>query len=203
MRQWRLAENGDGTLLAATVGALAGTLGLRDEGTGCHCDRVTELACRIGSRLGLSPRVLRDVRHAGRLHDIGKVGVPDSVLLKPGSLSPEEWKLMQGHCSWGADLVQRIPGLERVARIVRHHHERFDGSGYPDGLLEHEIPVESRILCVADAYVAMSENRPYRARLDDEQVLRELKGGCGAQFDPAVVEALRMELEARELVPSA
>jgi HD-GYP domain-containing protein (c-di-GMP phosphodiesterase class II) len=107
---------------------------------------------------------------------------------------------MQGHCSWGAGLVERIPGLERVARIVRHHHERFDGSGYPDGLLEGAIPLESRILGVADAYVAMSEARPYRGQLPAEQVTRELEQGSGTQFDPEVVEALRLELGSNELV---
>jgi putative nucleotidyltransferase with HDIG domain len=203
MRHWRFAQNGNGDLLAATVEALAGTLGLRDEGTGNHCDRVTDLACRIGERLGVPANVLSDLRHAGRLHDIGKVGVPDAVLLKPGSLEPEEWKVMQGHCSWGANLVQRIPGLERVAHIVRHHHEHFDGSGYPDGLAEDEIPLESRILGVADAYIAMSENRPYRGRLTNGEVAHELALGVATQFDPEVVDALWVELELEQLVPSA
>ena len=203
MGQWRFSQNGNGALLSATVEALAGTLGLRDEGTGSHSDRVTELACRIGRRLGLSDRALADLTHAARLHDIGKVGVPDAVLLKPDSLSSEEWKVMQGHCSWGANLLQRIPGLERVARIVRHHHERIDGSGYPDGLADDEIPIESRILGVADAFAAMSENRPYRPRLAVEEVATELSRGAGTQFDPEVVEVLRLELEASALVPSA
>jgi HD-GYP domain-containing protein (c-di-GMP phosphodiesterase class II) len=202
MRQWRFSQNGDGALLTATVDALAGTLGLRDRGTGSHCDHVTALACRIGRRLGLPPQALADLQNAARLHDIGKVGVPDSVLRKPAALSPDEWKLMQGHCSWGANLVERIPGLERVARIVRHHHERFDGSGYPEELFGDEIPIESRILGVADAYVAMSENRPYRPRLAEQELVRELEGGCGTQFDPEVVGALRLELDASELVPT-
>src|SRR5436190_23759335 len=105
MRQWRLGQNGHSALLSATVEALAGTLGLRDEGTGSHSDRVTDLACRIGARLDLPPHALSDLRHAGRLHDIGKGGVPDAVLLKPGTLDPGEWRVMQGHCSWGANLV--------------------------------------------------------------------------------------------------
>jgi HD-GYP domain-containing protein (c-di-GMP phosphodiesterase class II) len=203
MRGWRLAQNGDGTILAATVEALAGTLGLRDECTGSHSDRVTELACKIGRLLGLSDKALADLRHAGRLHDIGKVGVPDAVLLKPSALSPDEWTVMQGHCAWGADLIERIPGLERVARIVRHHHERFDGRGYPDGLVDDDIPLESRILGVADAFVAMSEARPYRKKLAAEDVARELEEGSGRQFDPVVVDALLMELESTELVLDA
>jgi HD-GYP domain-containing protein (c-di-GMP phosphodiesterase class II) len=202
MRQWRLAQQRNGPLLSATVEALAGTLGLRDEGTGSHSDRVTELACRLGQRLELPGQLLTDLRHAGRLHDIGKVGIPDAVLLKPAALNADEWKVMQGHCSWGANLVERIPGLERVGRIVRHHHERFDGRGYPDGLSGDEIPAGSRILGVADAYVAMSEDRPYRDRLADEEVHRELARGAGTQFDPEVVEALRVELELGQVVPS-
>ena len=113
---------------------LAGTLGLRDGHTGEHSDRVVELAQRIGERLGLGRRELRDLGYAARLHDIGKVGVPDAVLHKPGPLMDAERELIKGHSVWGADLVGRIPGLEDVARIVRHHHERYDGEGYPDRL---------------------------------------------------------------------
>ncbi|MFN2616334.1 MAG: HD-GYP domain-containing protein [Thermoleophilaceae bacterium] len=203
MPQQRLVQNGNGTLLAATVEALAGTLGLRDEGTGSHCDRVTELASRLGRRLGLSDAALDNLVNAARVHDIGKVGVPDSVLRKPDSLLPAEWKLMTGHCAWGAELLGRIPGLERVGLIVRHHHERFNGSGYPDGLAGEDIPLESRLLAVADAYVAMTEARPYRPRLAQDQVAGELARGSGSKFDPALVDALWLELESRELVPSA
>jgi HD-GYP domain-containing protein (c-di-GMP phosphodiesterase class II) len=203
MLQRGVVQDGNGSLLAATVEALAGTLGLRDGGTGSHCDRVAELASRLGRRLELPADALDDLVSAARVHDIGKVGVPDAVLRKPASLLPSEWKLMTGHCAWGAELLGRIPGLERVGLIVRHHHERFDGSGYPDGLAGHEIPLESRILGVADAYVAMSETRPYRPRLADDELTHELSEGCGSQFDPAVVEALLLELEDHQLAHSA
>jgi HD-GYP domain-containing protein (c-di-GMP phosphodiesterase class II) len=187
----RIAPRNDETLLAATVDVLAGTLGLRDGHTGEHSDRVVGLSHRIGERLGLGRRELRDLSYAARLHDIGKVGVPDLVLHKPGPLDAEERELIKGHSVWGADLVGRIPGLEDVARIVRHHHERYDGEGYPDRLVGRDIPLASRILTVADAYVAMTEDRPYRRARPRFEVDHEFRDCAGKQFDPYVVHALR------------
>jgi HD-GYP domain-containing protein (c-di-GMP phosphodiesterase class II) len=187
----RIAPRNDETLLAATVDVLAGTLGLRDGHTGEHSDRVVGLSDRIGERLGLGRRELRDLSYAARLHDIGKVGVPDLVLHKPGPLDDEERELIKGHSVWGADLVGRIPGLEDVARIVRHHHERYDGEGYPDRLVGRDIPLASRILTVADAYVAMTEDRPYRRARPRFEVDHEFRDCAGKQFDPYVVHALR------------
>jgi HD-GYP domain-containing protein (c-di-GMP phosphodiesterase class II) len=187
----RIAPRNDETLLAATVDVLAGTLGLRDGHTGEHSDRVVGLSHRIGERLGLGRRELRDLSYAARLHDIGKVGVPDLVLHKPGPLDDAERELIKGHSVWGADLVGRIPGLEDVARIVRHHHERYDGEGYPDGLVGRDIPLASRILTVADAYVAMTEDRPYRRARPRFEVDHEFRDCAGKQFDPYVVHALR------------
>ncbi len=187
----RIAPRNDETLLAATVDVLAGTLGLRDGHTGEHSDRVVGLSHRIGERLGLGRRELRDLSYAARLHDIGKVGVPDLVLHKPGPLDDEERELIKGHSVWGADLVGRIPGLQDVARIVRHHHERYDGEGYPDRLVGRDIPLASRILTVADAYVAMTEDRPYRRARPRFEVDHEFRDCAGKQFDPYVVHALR------------
>jgi HD-GYP domain-containing protein (c-di-GMP phosphodiesterase class II) len=182
-------------LLSATVDALAETLGLRDGETRAHCTRVVELAGRLGRRLGLSDESLRELDYAARVHDIGKVGVPDAVLYKPGPLDELEAELLREHSGWGAELVNKIPGLERVAEIVRHHHERFDGHGYPDGLEAAETPLESRILAVADAYVAMNEDRPYRPALDAGGVARELERGRSRQFDPQVLDALGAEVD--------
>ena len=187
----RMLAANDETLLDATVDVLAGTLGLRDGSTGEHSDRVVLLAQRIGERLGLGRRELRDLGYAARLHDIGKVGVPDAVLHKAGPLLEAERELIKGHSVWGADLVGRLPGLEAVARIVRHHHERFDGDGYPDGLAGRDIPLASRILTAADAYVAMTEDRPYRRARPRFEVDHEFRDCSGRQFDPYVVEALR------------
>ena len=179
-------------LLTATVEALADTLGLRDGETRDHCSRVVDLAGELGRRLGLSADEQRDLAFAARVHDIGKVGVPDAILFKPGPLDELEAELLREHSGWGADLVDRIPGLERVAEIVRHHHERFDGAGYPDGLEGDETPLESRILAVADAYVAMNEDRPYRRALSPRGVASELEEGRSRQFDPAVLDALEL-----------
>ena len=177
-------------LLNATVEALADTLGLRDGETRDHCSRVVNLAAELGRRLGLSAEERRDLAFAARVHDIGKVGVPDAILFKPGPLDELEAELLREHSGWGADLVDRIPGLERVAEIVRHHHERFDGTGYPDGLGADETPLESRILAVADAIVAMNEDRPYRRALTPRGVASELEEGRARQFDPVVLDAL-------------
>jgi HD-GYP domain-containing protein (c-di-GMP phosphodiesterase class II) len=177
-------------LLSATVEVLADTLGLRDGETRDHCTRVVDLAGELGRRLGLSAEEQRDLAYAARVHDIGKVGVPDAILFKPGPLDELETELLREHSGWGADLVGRIPGLEHAADIVRHHHERYDGRGYPDGLTAEDTPLESRILAVADAYVAMNEDRPYRAALSPQGVDRELRRGRARQFDPVVLDAL-------------
>jgi len=187
----RVRGRRDETLLAATVDALAGTLGLRDGHTGQHSDRVVLIAVRIGQALSLAQASLRDLEYAARLHDIGKVGVPDAVLRKAGPLADDEWHVIRGHAEWGAELVGKIPGLETVARIVRHHHERYDGGGYPDGVAGADIPLESRILTVSDAYVAMTEDRPYRRARPGFEVEHELRDGSGTQFDPHVVDTLR------------
>jgi HD-GYP domain-containing protein (c-di-GMP phosphodiesterase class II) len=184
----------DHPLLSATVDALAGTLGLRDGSTGEHCGDVVDLAVRLGERLHLAEEELRELRYAASVHDIGKVGVPDAVLRKPGPLDPDERRVLERHASEGADLLSRIPGLDRVATIVRHHHERHDGNGYPDGLAGEDIPLESRILAVADSFVAMAENRPYRPALSPLAASRELRRGRGTQWDPLVVDALNAEL---------
>jgi len=189
-------------LLEATVGALSGALGLRDRPTGAHSGRVERLSSELGRHLHLGRRPLSDLTYAAELHDIGKVGVPDALLLKPGPLAEGEWEVVKSHARWGCDLLRKVPGLERVAVIVCHHHERFDGSGYPDGLRGEEIPVESRILAVVDAYVAMTEERPYRSSLHPALAAAELRGQRGTQFDPVVLDAFEVDLQ-RELMLGA
>jgi HD-GYP domain-containing protein (c-di-GMP phosphodiesterase class II) len=192
-----IAGNG---LLAATVDALSCTLGLRDQPTGVHSGRVQQLAGALGRRLRLEDRAQLELEYAAELHDIGKVGVPDALLLKPGPLLPTEWEVVRSHSTWGSNLLRTVPGLERVAVIVRHHHERFDGCGYPDGLKGEQIPVESRVLAVVDAFVAMTEERPYRSACDPESASAELDAERGAQFDPRVLDAFDAELQRTVLV---
>jgi HD-GYP domain-containing protein (c-di-GMP phosphodiesterase class II) len=198
VQQW----NADG-LLEATVEALSSALGLRDGCTAAHSSRVVTLSCLVGRQLGLRPASFRDLQYAAALHDIGKVGVPDAVLLKSGPLAATEWTVIRSHSGWGADVIAKVPGLERVATIVRHHHERYDGTGYPDGLAGEDIPIESRALAVADAYVAMTEDRPYRPALSSENAAGELSRQRATQFDPRAVDALAAELERSELLRAA
>jgi HD-GYP domain-containing protein (c-di-GMP phosphodiesterase class II) len=121
---------------------------------------------------------------------VGKIQVPDAVLNKPGPLEPHENEVIRCHATWGAETLARIPGLEAVATIVRFHHERWDGAGYPDGLSGARIPLASRIICACDAFAAMTADRPYREAMPACDALEEVVAGSGTQFDPAVVEAL-------------
>ena len=130
------------------------------------------------------------VGHAALLHDIGKVGMPDRVLHKPGPLADEEWDVMREHPVIGERILRAIPGMGSVARIVRHEHERFDGTGYPDRLAGEEIPLGSRIILACDAYHAMTSDRPYRAAMAHDHAIAELARCAGSQFDPRIVAAL-------------
>jgi hypothetical protein len=179
----------------ARVQALAAAMDMRDGYTGRHSDEVVGLASDVGRRLGLESPALRELEFAARLHDVGKIAVPDAILRKPGALDREEWRVMRCHPVWGSETLARIPGLEVVATIVRFHHERWDGTGYPDGLGADRIPLASRIIFACDAYRAMTADRPYRRALGRERALGELRSSAGTQFDPAVVDALLEVLE--------
>ena len=155
-----------------------------------HDEQVAELSALTASTLGLDgPAIIRS-RSAGWLHDVGKAALPDSVLAKPGPLDADEEALMRTHSEIGEQLVAGIAGLESTAPIVRHHHERYDGSGYPDGLAGDAIPVEARIIAAAEAYAAMTAGRVYERSRSQEDAVKELRFRAGTQFDPAVVDAL-------------
>jgi putative nucleotidyltransferase with HDIG domain len=178
----------------AGVAALVKTINERDAYTGAHSEEVGDLARRVARRLGMRAMDLWVLTLAARLHDVGKIGVPDEILNKPGPLDEDEWALMRRHAELGADIVAKVPGLEPVARFVRSHHERWDGRGYPDGLAGDRIPLGSRVIGACDAFHAMTTDRPYRRRLDVDAALAELTAGAGAQFDPGVVVAIRTEV---------
>jgi len=158
-----------------------------------HPQRVADLAARIAGRLGLTPSEVESVRLAARLHDVGKLSVPREILTKPSRLDGDEWQILQGHPELGHRLLLSL-GADRIAHWVLHHHERWDGTGYPARLRSHEIPLEARILFVADAFDAMTSERPYRAALDVDAAVAELLDCSGTQFDPNVVAALVEEL---------
>ena len=141
-------------------------------------------------RQGLPREQLGELQFAARLHDVGKIAVPDAVLRKEGPLEGAEWEIMRQHPAWGADMLCRVPGLKHVSRIVRHAHERWDGDGYPDRLRNDDIPLASRIIFACDAYNAMTSDRPYRNALRPWIAVSELRDGAGGQFDPEVVDAL-------------
>ncbi|MBJ7518609.1 MAG: HD-GYP domain-containing protein [Solirubrobacteraceae bacterium] len=178
--------------LVATVG-LAHALDVRDAKTANHSETVADYAVAMARRLGLSPRHVERVRLAGLLHDVGKIGIPDSVLLKPGKLTEAEWLMMRRHPELGAQMLDSAT-LRDVRLWVLAHHERPDGTGYPHGLSGDEIPLEARILAVADAFEAMVSDRPYRAGRPQAEALAELRRCAGTQFDADVVAAFEETL---------
>jgi putative nucleotidyltransferase with HDIG domain len=168
-----------------------------DDGyTGAHSHAVVELTLAVTEELGLSDRDRRDAEFAALLHDVGKLRVPNEIINKAGPLTDEEWKIVEQHTIEGERLLHRVGGLlGQVGRIVRSCHERYDGSGYPDGLTGDDIPRVARIVCCCDAYNAMTSDRAYRKALPQAEALAELRRGSGSQFDPRVAEALAAVVE--------
>jgi putative nucleotidyltransferase with HDIG domain len=169
--------------------ALVEGLEARDQYTAGHSRRVSQYSVWIGEQLGLAPPVLERLRIGALLHDIGKIGIPDAVLLKDGRLTDEEFSTIKKHPEIGVRILERIGAFQEYLGAVGLHHENHDGSGYPQGLRGDEIPIEARIVHVADAYDAMTSNRPYRTRMPEEKVRRIIRECSGTQFDPAVVAA--------------
>ncbi|MDE2154678.1 MAG: HD domain-containing protein [Xanthomonadaceae bacterium] len=169
----------------------------RDGHTAQHCDRVARLAVRLGEAIDLDRHDLLVVAVAARLHDIGKIDLPDSILFKPGPLNDAEWAIMRTHSTRGESFIlnQRdIPFREEIARVVRHHHEHWDGSGYPDGLRGDEIPLLSRILSVVDSHDAMTSGRSYHPRRAQATVMSILATERGVKHDPAMLDAYLMDV---------
>lgn len=176
---------------ARTLQALAQTLEARDSYTEGHSRRTARYAVAIARAMGLDWKSIRTIEQAGLLHDFGKIGTPDAVLQKNGALTPEEERRIQEHPVVGSRILEGIPSLEPASALVRCHHERYDGSGYPAGLAGTSIPLGARILTVADVLDALTTDRPYRKALGWGEAMRELERGAGRLFDPAVVKALR------------
>ena len=170
--------------------SLARSIEAKDATTGSHCDRLIEEAVRFGELLGLVPHEIRMLRRAAVLHDIGKLGISESVLLKPGKLDPAEWQLMQKHVEIGEQLLAPLRTMEPVRAIVRHHHERWDGTGYPDGLAGSEIPYLARVFQILDAYDALTHERPYRNPLSPQSALALLQQEADTgKWDPDLLMA--------------
>jgi putative nucleotidyltransferase with HDIG domain len=193
-RRWEAAAREEADrrlgLYRASFLALATAIEARDGYTHAHSEQTVFLVEAVARELELPDEDLAEAKTAALLHDVGKIGIPDSVLHKPGPLDEDEWRIMREHPVIGERILRQVPGLERVAAAIRHEHERWDGDGYPDGISGEAIPLESRIVLVCDAYHAMTSDRPYRAKLPREQALAELRRCAGTQFDPRVVDAL-------------
>lgn len=175
---------------------IARTVEARDEGTGDHCERLSNLVARLGERLGLDEGEVKALRRAGYLHDIGKIAVPDAILLKPGRLTQDEWQIMRAHVETGVKMCAPLRTLRPVLPIIRHHHEKWDGSGYPDGLKGEEIPLLARVFQLADVFDALTNERPYRRPVSPRQALatiwEEVERGW---WDRRIAEAFDSMLE--------
>lgn len=182
-------------ILYSSLMMIAHAIDLKDIYTGRHTREVADVAVRIARVMRLSEADVRTIRIAGLLHDIGKIGISGGIIRKPGALTPDEMSVMKQHPVVGANIMQPVELLTDAARLVRHHHEHYDGSGYPDGLIGEDIPLGARIVFVADAFNAITTDRPYRRARSKRQAMVILKDHAGSQFDPGVVVALESVIE--------
>lgn len=179
------------TVLHEFAESLGAAVDAKDTSTRQHSEEVSLAAHALALELGMQPLEADIIHVAAHLHDVGKIGVPDAVLLKPGPLTKKEWKLMRRHTEIGAEIIRPVKNLCEcgVLEMVLHHHERYDGCGYPTGLRGQDIPLGARIIAVADSISAMLQTRPYRPPMSFEEAYREILKKSGSQFDPRVVEA--------------
>ncbi len=184
----RLNKSAEETYVG-TVSALAMAVEARDPHSRGHSDRVSQYAVKAAQKLNLEAGIINDIKNAGELHDVGKIGISDSILKKPGPLTPDEWQIMYRHPVIGEGILKPVRSLSRLCGIIRHHHECMDGSGYPDGLKGEDIPIGARIMAVADSFDAMTSDRPYRKALSTEEAKQELLKYAGSRYDRKVVEA--------------
>ncbi len=173
-----------------TIRVLAAAIDTKDPYTKGHSERVAETSVALAQELNLSDRDIENIEYAALLHDIGKIGIEEKILGKNSSLTDKEFGKIKEHSIMGANIIRPVEFLKDSSKTVYHHHERYDGDGYPDGLKGEDIPISSRIIAVADAYDAMGSDRPYRKKLSKGKIMKELKEQSGKQFDPEVVKAL-------------
>lgn len=189
---------GDKQVYHELVDCITSALDARDPYTGDHSRRVSDMACTICELMGLSQKEYDETHIAAHLHDIGKIGVPDAILLKPSSLNDEEWAIMKKHPQIGADILSKSPHFSRISAIILHHHERFDGKGYPFGAKGEEIPLGARIIAVCDSIDAMASARAYRKALPIEICRSEIERNIGQMYDPDVANLILSHWEIAE-----
>jgi len=173
-----------------TIRALAAAIDAKDPYTKGHSERVAETSVALAQELNLSDRDIENIEYTALLHDIGKIGIKDKILSKKSSLTDQEFDKIKEHTIMGAKIIEPVDFLKNSYKAIYHHHERYNGKGYPDGLKSEDIPLSARIIAVADAYDAMGSDRPYRKKLNKDKILNELKDQSGKQFDPEIVKAL-------------
>jgi putative nucleotidyltransferase with HDIG domain len=172
------------------IRSMVAALEAKDFYTFGHSTRVADMSCNLGKVLGMSGMELKLMHIAGDLHDIGKIGVPDSVLNKPSKLEKDEWELMKKHSEIGYNILSKASTFKEISKIILYHHERWDGKGYPKGLKEKEIPFEARILAVCDSIDAMKSDRPYRKSISDEICRNEISKNKGIIYDSKIAECM-------------
>jgi len=204
LQRFKQGAHEEGPSLMDTVTALAFAIDAKDHYTQGHSQTVSRLAAQIAHQIELPEPEIEEIRLAGILHDVGKIGVPESVLNKPSRLTPEEYEIMKSHTVMGWRILEplRVKPVDRIRWMVRHHHEHFDGSGYPDGLKGADIPLGARILTIADAYDTMVSQRAYKKDRTIAEALEELQRCKGSQFDALLVQAFVRSLEALGAFPS-
>jgi len=185
------------TAYIQTIRALAEAIDAKDAYTRGHSERVAVYASRIGNHMGLRKELIERIYFAGLLHDVGKIAVPDNILRKPGALTSDEWQTMRRHPAAGYEILLKIDFLKTASQIVMSHHERYDGGGYPRGLAGEEIPLGARIFTIADAFDAMTTDRPYQKARQTWEALEIIEKGKGKHFDPQIVDAFASVMRRR------
>jgi len=197
-QELKLAHNVQDELVVATLEALVNALEAKNMYFRGHSARVAAFAATIANELGLADDVVEDIRIAGRLHDLGIIGVRDDILEKQGALTDQEYELVKQHVTIGSRILSPLTSLVPVAELVRLHHERWDGSGYPDGLQAAEIPMGARVLNAAETFDALTTTRPYREKIAPEEAISHMRGLAGTKLDPEVIDALAAAVTSRQ-----